>query len=536
VFASDELYTWPNPASRNPVHGDISSEDSFTTTATDLSVHITWDNIPEHVAGITRYQILVSTVSGDYAGAGCYEVTLGTMGSAMLDGPTGYTIIALSTSTVVCHSAQLSNQLHPIITNELGMIWVEFSGTTTHNLDDVYDAIVSAGFSSYATWDGYNFAMKGWLYSNSSDAGMLWVTRKRLSFPRGGIKSMGAVYTFRFGSWLNDYAGAYPLDGCAIDTLTGRYGLAGLYSGRLQMYACLITTAAGYIRTNPETMDDGYYCRGSGNYITYNTEEIKECIMVNARANTSDVSDTKWGQGNNWSSVNHVRLKIWTSPNLFYGASYTAGFYDCDWNIFNGLFQIHGWGDDTWLNYTDMYDCRFPGYPGGMIDSPYVRYFLTTPATTSPSYIMNHYRVQFKVLDVNGNPVEGVSVSAIDGSGNSATWIEHDGTNDRIVTGTTYITNRTTDANGEIDYYLRSYKNYLNPTWSGSGYTTDTLKDDYYPYTINFSKNGWRSYSVLVETMTEPVIGVVTMEYGLRTYVEELITADIEEDKIYAKV
>jgi hypothetical protein len=535
MFANSEYYTTPGYFNRHPSHSDISVEGYFTTTTTDLSVKITWDNIPEHVAGTTRYQVLLSETSGDYSESGDYESGLENVGNALLDGPTGYTITAITTLNYIHHSVQLKNQLHPEITNDLGMIFVNFHGNEQPDLDTVYSAIVSAGFSNYVRYNGYFFVIKGWFYTDSSDAGTLEIIKKSLIFLKGGVQNLSTIYIFRFGRWKNDYAGSNDIYGCNIDILGGRYGFWGYYSKRLQVYGCRVTHAFSRNDAITEVNYYLYYCGAAGLNICYNTEEIRDNIFsFYARGNNSTVKDMKWAQQNNWSNVIHIRLRIWSSPNMPYSAG-LGSFYDCTWGIFSSPFSIHDFADER-LNYTNMYDGIYPGYPNDMIDAPYVRFYTYSPDTDSDNYIMNHYRVQFRVLDVDGNPVEGVSVSAIDGLGNPAEWIEQDDSFDHLVTGNKYTTDRITDSNGEIFYYLKAYKNYLNPDNVTTGYTHDTLKENYYPYTINFSKNGWRPYSVLVETLKEPVIGVVTLEYGLKTYVELDLKGDVEEDVITGKI
>jgi hypothetical protein len=88
VIAYDYNVYSPNSTYQN-YHSAISEESSFVTTATKKSVKINWINS----AGATRYQILVTKVSGDYTGSAGYGTAEETLGS-ITSGVTGYTITA----------------------------------------------------------------------------------------------------------------------------------------------------------------------------------------------------------------------------------------------------------------------------------------------------------------------------------------------------------------------------------------------------------------------------------------------------------
>ena len=85
-------------------HSPISSEASFSTDDINKSVLITWAN----VTNAQRYQVLLTTVSGEYFNSGCYGTGQETI-SSITSGVTGYIITSLSTETYVKHSIQLKN-------------------------------------------------------------------------------------------------------------------------------------------------------------------------------------------------------------------------------------------------------------------------------------------------------------------------------------------------------------------------------------------------------------------------------------------
>jgi len=147
-------------------HSPISEESSFTTSGTELSALINWANVD----GATNYQILISETSGNYTNSRMYGTVAENLGT-ISDGGTGYTVTALGTDTWAHHSCQIVNNLPNNLNKDLGIIDVALSGTETHDLKDLYDAIVSAGFSDYVYYDGVQFTLKGSITSTGTDAG-----------------------------------------------------------------------------------------------------------------------------------------------------------------------------------------------------------------------------------------------------------------------------------------------------------------------------------------------------------------------------
>ena len=207
MFSTPNLYTSPSGASttRFGAHSPISEEGNFTTTETERSVKFNWTN----ATGATNYEILLSTTSGSYAGTQTYSNSVETMDSNITDGVAGHTITAPATGPYVRHSVQLYNEFVGGVTKDGGTVKVYLDGTLTYDIEDVYDAVVAAGYSAYTFYDGYNFVLKGVIMvDSSSSTGSLVVEQKSLVFIKGGVHNSSSTFTTRFGRWTSDIIGA----------------------------------------------------------------------------------------------------------------------------------------------------------------------------------------------------------------------------------------------------------------------------------------------------------------------------------------
>jgi len=507
VVAYDNQYISP-ASGRLSCHSPISEEKSFTTTTSGLSAHITWSN----ASGASNYQVLVTTTSGNYTNTGGFGTIPEGIGTTMTDGPTGYTVTALSTETWMFHSIQMVNNLPNNLSKEIGTIRVEFTGEDTYDLDDVYDAIVSAGYSDYVYYDGFNFTLKGWLTATShSDSGSLVVEKKRITFIKGGIQIYGCPnYEMRFGRWISETVGADYMYGCSIDAQNSRYPILAGYDN-IKFYGSLVSHGFSKITTQAENLSNAYYTGGSQQYFYQNTENFRDSILGGAfRGNSSDVYDLKFGQGNNFSNVNHVRCKITNTANMPYSAG-LGFFYSCD--IYDTVLNYYTFRDGN-PDWTAMYDCSFPLFSASdyKATAPYMRFSnLASDYLYSPNYWDIYYSVVATVLDSYGYPLSNVEVNIVDKDNNNVTIIEHDDTYDRITTGTTYDGVVSTDGEGKIDYYIQSYKTYHNPENTAYTESYDSLTDYYYPFKITFSKNGYESYTVTLNELLERTELLVTL-------------------------
>lgn len=147
------------------LRSDWSAEQYFDTDASNKQAAITWDA----VAGATGYVIILSTASGNYAGS----KRLGASSSAVTATTNSYTVTAAPTLNEYTW-LMLSSASFPMpggIARVGSRINVYFDGTVT--LTDIYDAVVSAGYSTHVYWDGINFVLNGSLYITGSTAGAL---------------------------------------------------------------------------------------------------------------------------------------------------------------------------------------------------------------------------------------------------------------------------------------------------------------------------------------------------------------------------
>jgi hypothetical protein len=509
VIAYDQAYYSPQNLNVFCYHSPISQEQSFTTTETHKSVRINWTNAP----GATRYQILLSTVSGNYTNSGGYGTTAETIGNLITSGTTGYVVTALSTEIYAFHYIQTVNNVVGNISKNLGLIKVDFSGIQTHTLDQVHTAIVAAGFTDYVYYDGYNFILKGWFNCDGTDGGNLIVESKRLIFLKGGIANKNPNYIMRFGRWTSDLVGAsYPYT-CSIDIVNSRYPIYGNSEGNLRIYGSVVTFGQARLTTLTETKNITFFIGNGNASLSRIVNEFRDSILaVQGRSMESVIKDLKWAQLNNFGNFPHIRLKIWTTTNMPY---YKGGtFYNCDFVTFPTPLQIYAGSSGVYQTagyYTDFYDCNFPSYPEGMIGFPYFRYTtLDADHLYSNAYVNINYSLKLKVIDTNGNPVSGVLITGTDANGNAIEFIEQNGY-DRLVTGNKYL-NLLTGETGEVDYYVKSYKIELNPANIQYPNSTDIIKTNYYPIKIIFSKDGYNEYSIIIDVLNKKTEAVVTLE------------------------
>jgi len=515
VIAFDALDQTPYAASSAQLcyHSPRSEEDSFTTDSTNKSALITWNNVP----GAARYNILVSTISGDYTSSSMYGDTAENVGN-IIDGSTGYTLTALSTTGYVHHSCQLVNNLPNNIDKDLGILKVELTGADTHDLKDLYDAIVASGFQDYAYYDGVQFTLKGTIECTGSDAGTLSDTKKKITIIRGCISQRNPNYTIQFGSWVNDnYKAHYP-SGCVIEILNCRYPITGTESS-LKWYGCFIT-GSNIPSDLAENLATSYYHAGSQLYLTQYIDEIKDSIIAISGRSMADapITDLKWNESNNWYGGYKVRCLITGHTSTHMWNNTSGNFYDCTFTDSPYFLQAY-YDYDAQYNIR-LYDCIFTAFENNHPELNCIQYLSPTLdwefGAQGEFFFWFYNTLKIIAIDENGVVLSGVEISAVDVNGNAATWVENDGTADKIITGTTYTTNRFTNGNGQIDYYLLSFKRNLDPSYSGSSPSLSSQEIASYPYTVTFSKLGYISNSLVIN-MWKPEDLIVTLKSSYRS-------------------
>lgn len=522
-FAYESKYRTPLTTTyldRLGCHSELSQEVSFTTTDTHKSVMLNWTN---GGAG-AHYGFLLSTIAGDYRNTNAYGHAdhIYYMAEYVLDGGVGYTITAVSSSIKVVHSAQLNNDIVFGLSKNAAVIKCYLSGSETLDLGDVYQAVIDAGYGSSVHYDGYNFALKGFLIADSEDDGELVVERKNIVFFKGGVKHQSNSYVIRFGRWLSDVAGADYIYGNKIDIQNVHQPFSSSVGDLFHLYGNSIMSGSSRLALLDETLYDSYY-NGAGAYLSSQVQEIRDNMLgVSLRNITSPVYDLKFKQLNNYSNYRYVRCTMLAIVRMPYRQG--GLFYDCKWLTFPVAFQVYNAGGfATSGYYSDLYDNVFDGYPDGMLDYPYVN-FRSSSVPTSNQFLRVHYSINLSIQGKDGTPMSGVIVSAYDCDGNPAVWQENDGTDDRLSNGVTHNESVVTDANGEIDYYLESYKIEVHPDNTDTGDIYNVLKTNKYPYTLVFHREGFKESSITITKLNKKVEGRVVIEpyeVPVNVYIDE---------------
>jgi hypothetical protein len=510
VIAFPDEYISPRSITTYGFHSPVSTESSFTTTDTQRSVTINWTDVSTQNTN-HRYQILLTKTSGDYTNSpsvAMYTENLGNIKS----GVDGYTFTEEADGTYVCHSVQLVNNLFGDIPKETGTLKVQLSGDDIHDLDDIYDAIITAGYSDYVVYDGFNFILKGWIYVEVGETGTgrLRVRSKNLVFIKGGVSNRSETYICEFGYWAGESQKAEYQYGCQIDLQHSRYPFRAQYPGRLQVYECLITSCNSVINDESENFTTMYYHTGAHQNLSYYIDEIRDTMQyVGVRRVSGAMKDMKTRVKNNFPNGPMIRIK-WL--NIVYMPYCQDGtFYDCEFLTSEAHRAYALVSHATNGYYSNFYDCAYPTRESGMIEVGDIYFNVGEDNLLPDNRYYRNYTIKLKVIDENGNALEGASVSAKDKDGNEATWIEKDGTTDELASGNTYNTPRTTDSNGEVDYYIRSYDFQIDPSNSEIGKVYNLLRTSYYPYTITLSKPGYKDYVIKITTLNKKIEAILTL-------------------------
>lgn len=487
-------------------HSDISEEISFTTTTAERSVQINWVNPPEHTTD-TRYQILITKTSGDYTNSGGYGVTSEQVGNLITDGSIGFLLTYESEEIYMIHSIQSTNT--QTIPNHLGIICVDIDGGVyTNPLKNIIDAIINAGFGDYISYEyDYYLTIKGWIRTTGTGTGSGIFYGKTINFYKGGLKLFNPNFKMIFGLWLDDIKKADYTQGCSLDFVNSRSVLSADYQNTLSISGCKITYDKSRNKTINENKYIVYYFGTEGSqFIVRWIDGIKDSIIgTDFRGTLGDIKDLKIRYSNNWSDYNNYRLDIVKNATLSYRNM--VRWYNCkllDNSYFRHLKIYQPSNGNIYRTY--FYNCYYPNYEDNI---PEFAYSLIIPQ--SDSYTQHHYGLNIKVSDEDGNPLSGATISLKDKNNDDGIFIEYENTIDKDVTGNEYTGSVLTDVNGEINYYLKSYKVILNPENIEIGtLITNTIKIDYYPYKIVIEKDGYETHIItLLTILRETNISVV---------------------------
>ena len=450
---SNGYYRWSTYIS-----SPVSDEISFTTTITELSATISWDVI----TGANSTNVYLSTVSNVYLNKRIAirnnvptQRTSGT--SYLIDSPD---VRAGQDTFSVFEGKDLPGK----IDKELGNLQVSFNGTTT--LQDIHDAIGTAGYSTYVTYDGINFALKGGFYCTGTTAGTLTEYDKSIICFQGGMRNDNPNLVIQFG--YTDATGRLS-GGCRIYASWESL----MYSENITLYSCYVSPslcpAAQYNQTGwsgPMTYA-GLVTPSATPSLSKGTM-FDGCGIKSGTLPPMGLTINMWGYAH-WTGVSEDMVVSYANGSLGQILDgYKPGFRNWDYN--NNLTHFYSRRNGALEAYEDIkvYDCVFKVNNVVTADNlPVMDY------ATYDRLIEIYASITLKVLDADGVAVDG------------ATVILTNKDRDEVI-------NTTTDVDGLLAKtdVLRA-----NVNWSGSTGRTqiNTLLS---PFILTVTKSGYVTYKI----------------------------------------
>jgi hypothetical protein len=522
-FDSEYLSPYAHLSYRRNFHSplsDASSPVSVTTDATYRSIQVTWTNS----AGADRYNVFVSETDGDFAGLKSYQVI---NDERHPDIQSPVTITDLPDTTYINHSCLIKNNLVHYIDKNLGIIKVSFTGTESHDLDDVYDAIVAQGYSGYAYYDGFNFAIKGSFVFEGTDAGEFVVERKSLIFIKGCICKDNPNYVVRFGRYVSDSLGADYIYGCYIDIQNSRYPIhPGILDGEnnLEMYGTLLQAAASVILLVPEPEYYIYYYGGGQQNLGWYIDNFKDTFLgMSQRSMQGIIRELKitasYMSGIAW-------IDCWSVRTGYLHSGPQEGFYRCKFGLYlSSHATFYHYLNNTISYERYWYDCEFLESQDDRLIPRWTPLY-AEDGYTDESNARVRVTFKLKVTDKNGNNIEGANVIIKDQFGNDVTLYTKDYNNDDRLLGSVQSPVQT-DSNGEIDYYLETY---IVNHEDGNPSITAIVYTEYYPFHITITKGRYQAFDGYFD-LIEKTEWDIALQPEVE-YTEALINADVEGDEI----
>jgi len=434
--------------------GVASAEQSFTTTATDRQVTITWDAVP----GAGGYHVYLTKTSGDYAS-----------NKSHVGGDYSY---STTTNSITISSENLYDPRHLFtypgtlpngLDKNIGKALINFTGTTT--LQDIKDEMDAQGLANACFYDGGVFELIGCIYLTGTTAASLTEKNKTIIFINGGIRVDNPNATLTFGDY--DASTRRGYNGCTIYGL--QYGnRTGGYSYGCKFYGCTLKGEWGGVTKLNKVINADSYCRLNYSSTSFNGARIE--TMFNTYADCSDVEVA--GDGYRFSALDPCTITRPIIKNAYfqdelYGDSGTL-------LVVEGKIWGHWEGDLRCSRYSGNGDSIFR-------DCVFERRGDNIPRVYWQSSYTNPFKIQFTldltVVDRDNNPIEGAKVKIEDVNGDE-------------VSGSPF----TTDANGNISQVLLSWI-MTNP--GGGTYYNSTNRTDYTPFTITISKTGYVTKKVI---------------------------------------
>jgi hypothetical protein len=405
-------YTASGNANQMDCESVISAEFSATTDATNKQISLTWDA----VTGANRYVILRTTTSGDY---GTNTTHMVMNGSAYYHSTNSFVDTGAALSTVVRWL---------VLTSGMPAVYVSGGSDADRITEDfIYDAMVTAGLSAFCQ-KVTDYLGNGLFYK--FHCGMLigvgaggtayvrWGGNKQFLFD--GYQSWGGSADQICGTLVND---SHGYNGSSF-SFTGKSTLSTRMqlNGYLRFYGCQFIDATASYYSSPSAYG-AYYQNSMLGAWTGNTSaapsKIYNCIIGGVSGNNQFNGYLTFK--NCFLKQSRVRLEGTIPPSFIncnfdaqscysYGSTHAvmvgANFLYAPYEM-----TMHGTTTTKHFTYVDPVFFNTP---------------IKTDAISNPSY--SKYVVRFsmtlKILDSNGDPIEGATITVKDKNGYSYVYTD----------------------------------------------------------------------------------------------------------------
>jgi hypothetical protein len=443
---------------QNVYRSKLSDEINFTTSSSSLSARLEWTT----PTGANYYWIYLTTTSGSYYGKAQTNYYSGQSASTI-------------TITATADKAHGSNYYSLLwfwddtnipgnLNKQAGKILVEISGTVT--LQNIYDAVVAAGYGENVFYDGDIFVIYGYIYANGSLTTSMAERSKTIVFCEGTFLSSNANAIITLGQYDSTNMTGY--DGCVMYTATDTYTFNGWSAGTFNFYGGILS---------------GHYSRGlRGDYaFSYPTiagmtagklnivgTVVSDWVYFNMAGTVlTDITGINILEGLNPSTVSGSFTRLTSIKGSMCPGNNSQSFYDCI--IKNGT-GIGYYGSDIRIGYSvpnqpKYYNLSVPLRTGNI---PVI-------LASQTNCVDFYYSLNLTVCDINNINIVDANIIITDNSGSP-------------IVGSPF----TTSSSGSMVSYIYSYR--LSRVAAGSGQTDTTTS--YGPHTIVISKPGYQTKTV----------------------------------------
>jgi hypothetical protein len=470
LFADTTLYVKVTAHSQNTIYGNtenqisssVSLEYNFTTNSTHKSIQLTWNTVSE----ANYYDIYVSRSSEVYTS---YD----RVGSSTSHSSNTNSLLVTSEPNSAKYypdtfpsygSSYINYTLPGNINRNLGLIKVSLSddlGTIT--IEDILDALDSAGYSDYYFYDGTNLALKANLKIELNATGSLTMTNKNIYTIMSAIRNYSPNFNLTFGAY--NPTTKTTSEGCVI-----YLSASGNYFSYMNIYDTRFNSAERI-----------YLSQSYGQTIGYEIYKLNEGTdeVLNSVFNGVRNSYTNWS--NNKIQDPQI-LRTWYGiiiSNTYYDTNIAPNYYPR-----NGMNTFY---DSTMkINYP-TYTLQMTGYVGNLYSTPAKFYdidftgaywnnsnlefnFASYEGTAGYEF---YYSLNGDIVDTNGNYITNATVTI------------YNNTNDLVY-------NETIENGILNNAYLLTQKVVPTGNGTGSAYYNKTLSN---PFRVVISKEGYANYN-----------------------------------------